>query len=109
METRLQALEEKVTRLSERVDQLEQKLVALPIHSFSTAWPAGEPHLQVPFAGVEMARWLTFLGRSCVVLGGAFLIRALTDSRAVPSGAGVALGRNHLPRRLPKRRNQKSD
>jgi hypothetical protein len=93
METRLQALEEKVTRLSERVDQLEQKLVALPIHSFSPAWPAGEPHLQeVPFAGVEMTRWLTFLGRSCVVLGGAFLIRALTDSRTLPSGVGVVLG-----------------
>jgi hypothetical protein len=93
METRLQALEEKVTRLSERVDQLEQKLAALPFPSFPPAWPGGEPHLQeAPSAGVEMARWVTFLGRSCVVLGGAFLIRALTDSRTLPSGVGVALG-----------------
>ena len=93
METRLQAVEEKVTRLNERVDQLEQKLAALPSPSFSTAWPEGKPQLpEVPSAGVEMARWATFLGRSCVVLGGAFLIRALTDSRTLPSGVGVALG-----------------
>lgn len=93
METRLQAVEEKVTRLSARVDQLEQKLAALPLPSFSTAWPEGKPQLpEVPSAGAEMARWATFLGRSCVVLGSAFLIRALTDSRILPSGVGVALG-----------------
>jgi hypothetical protein len=93
METRLQALEEKVTRLSERVDQLEQRLGALPFPSFPPAWPGAEPHLPgVPSTGAEMARWVTLLGRSCVVLGGAFLIRALTDSRMLPSGVGVALG-----------------
>jgi hypothetical protein len=93
METRLQAVEEKVTRLSERVDQLEQKLAAVPFPSFSTSWPEGKPQLpEIPSAGVEVARWATFLGRSCVVLGSAFLIRALTDSRMLPSGVGVALG-----------------
>src|SRR5262249_158421 len=45
-----------------------------------------------PSARTEMARWVTFLGRSCVVLGGAFLIRALTDGRILPGGLGVALG-----------------
>jgi hypothetical protein len=39
-----------------------------------------------------MVRWVTLLGRTCVVLGGAFLIRALTDSRTLPAGVGVALG-----------------
>lgn len=92
METRLQALEEKVTRLSERVDQVEQRVAALPFPSLPPAWPGGEPQLQVPSAGPEIARWVTFLGRSCVVLGGAFLIRALTDSRTLPGGVGVALG-----------------
>jgi hypothetical protein len=92
METRLQALEEKVTRLSERVDQVEQKLAALPFPSLPPAWPEGEPHLQVPSAGAEVVRWVTLLGRSCVVLGGAFLIRALTDGGPLPSGVGVALG-----------------
>ncbi len=93
METRLQALEEKVTRLSERVDQLEQRLASLPFPSFPPAWPEGEPRLPaVAPAGVTMAGWVTLLGRSFVVLGGAFLIRALTDGRMLPSGVGVALG-----------------
>jgi hypothetical protein len=90
METRLQALEEKVTRLSERVDQLEERLAALP--PLAPAWPEGEPQLPIPAAGAEMSRWVTLLGRSCVVLGGAFLIRALTDGGPLPSGVGVALG-----------------
>ena len=91
METRLQALEEKVTRLGERVEQVEQQLAALP--PLVPAWPESGPHLpELPSAGVEMARWVTLLGRSCVVLGGAFLIRALTDRGILPSGAGVALG-----------------
>lgn len=91
METRLQALEERVTRLSDRVDQLEQKLAGLPVTPFLPAWPGSEPQLAQP-AAAEMARWVTLLGRSCMVLGGAFLIRALTDNRTVPRGAGVALG-----------------
>jgi hypothetical protein len=90
METRLQALEEKVTRLSERVDQLEERLAALP--PLAPAWPEGEPQVPIPAAGAEMSRWVTLLGRSFLVLGGAFLIRALTDSRTLPSGGGVALG-----------------
>jgi len=93
VETRLQALEEKVTRLTERLDHLEQRLAVLPAGSFPPAWPQGQPELPgVPSSGAEMARWVTFLGRSCLVLGGAFLIRALTDGRLLPAGGGVALG-----------------
>ena len=39
-----------------------------------------------------MSRWVTFLGRSCLVLGGAFLIRALTDGGVLPAAPGVAMG-----------------
>jgi len=93
VESRLQALEEKVTRLGERIDQLERRLAGLPAPAMFPTWPEGEPRLPgVPPAGAETTRWITLLGRSCVVLGGAFLIRALTDSRVVPLGAGVALG-----------------
>ena len=90
METRLRALEEQVTRLGERVDHLEKNLAALP--PLAPAWPEGEPHLPIPAAGAEMSRWVTLLGRSCVVLGGAFLIRALTEGGTLPGGVGVALG-----------------
>ena len=90
METRLRALEEQVARLSGRVGQLEERLAALPPPA--QAWPEGEPQLPIPAAGVEMSRWVTLVGRSCVVLGGAFLIRALTDGGTLPGGIGVALG-----------------
>jgi hypothetical protein len=91
METRLQTLEEKVTLLSERLARVEQTLAALPPPS--STWPEGEPSFQeLPATRAELARWVTLLGRSCVVLGGAFLIRALTDGRILPSGLGVALG-----------------
>src|SRR5271169_1068924 len=89
----METLEEKVSRLSERVDQIEQRLAGLSFPSFPPAWAGVEARPQaVPSTSAEMTRWLTFLGRSCLVLGGAFLIRALTDSRALPSGVGVALG-----------------
>ncbi len=93
METRLQAVEEKVTRLSERVDQLEKKLAATPFPAFSPPWPEGEPQLpKVPASSAELTRWATLLGRSCLVLGGAFLFRALTEGGTLPNGVGVALG-----------------
>ncbi len=89
----METLEEKVSRLSERVDQIEQRLAGLSFPAFPPAWPGAEPLPQaVPSTSTEMTRWLTLLGRSCLVLGGAFLIRALTDSRTLPSGIGVALG-----------------
>ncbi len=89
----METLEEKVSRLSERVDQLEQRLAGLSFPSFPPPWPPPDARLPaVPSTSAEMTRWLTFLGRSCLVLGGAFLIRALTDSRMLPSGVGVALG-----------------
>jgi len=91
-ETRLLALEEKVTQLAARLDQMEQRLSGLSLPSVPRAWPLDESTVHAPSARTEMARWVTFLGRSCVVLGGAFLIRALTDGRILPGGMGVALG-----------------
>ena len=35
---------------------------------------------------------ITLSGRSLIILGGAYLIRALTESRMLPASAGVALG-----------------
>ena len=88
-DARLQALEEKVTRLVERVEQLEHRHSELP--ALPKAWPL-DSQLESPSARAAMSRWVTFLGRSCVVLGGAFLVRALTDARILPGGLGAALG-----------------
>jgi hypothetical protein len=92
MESRLQALEEKLTRLTERVDQLEQRGAAAPLPLPPQTWPLPEAEVGTPDTRTEMSRWVTFLGRSCLVLGGAFLIRALTDGGVLSAGPGVAIG-----------------
>jgi hypothetical protein len=91
-ETRLLALEEKVTLLAARLDHMEQRLSGLSLPSLPETWPLSAATAHGASARTEMARWVTFLGRSCVVLGGAFLIRALTDGRILPGSLGVALG-----------------
>ncbi len=92
LEARLQALEDQVSRLATRLDEMEQRLSRLPLPSLPQAWPLPEPALEGPGARAETTRWLTLIGRSFLVLGGAFLIRALTDGRVLPGGLGVALG-----------------
>jgi len=92
MESRLQALEEQVARLAERVEQLEQRTSGGPLPSLPQAWPLPVAGVAPPAGRVEVSRWVTFLGRSCLVLGGAFLIRALTDGGVLSAGPGVALG-----------------
>src|SRR5262245_12893023 len=91
-EDRLRTLEEQVTRLSGRIDQLEQRLSGMSLPSLPQAWPLAEASLRDSSGRAEISGWATLLGRSCLVLGGAFLIRALTDVRILPGGPGVALG-----------------
>jgi hypothetical protein len=91
-EDRLRTLEEQVTRLTDRVDQLEQRLSGVSFPSLPPAWPLGETSLRETSGRTEITGWATLLGRSCLVLGGAFLIRALTDGRILPGALGVALG-----------------
>src|SRR5215469_5908601 len=68
MENRLQALEEKVTRLIERVDQLEQRVSGAPLPSAPQSWPLAGADVGAPVGRAEVNRWVTFLGRSCLVL-----------------------------------------
>jgi len=91
VQVRLESLEAQVRRLAERLDEMEQRVSGLPLPALPSGWPLPE----VAQAGAKLAqptRWVTLLGRSCLVLGGAFLIRALTDGGILPGAVGVALG-----------------
>jgi hypothetical protein len=98
MEDRLRQLEKAVAEIQERLQRLEDRLESRP-EEFETALGAnaaerddgpkspGEPG----GARAILARSLQLIGRTCLVLGGAFLIRALSDSRILSLGVGIAL------------------
>ena len=103
MDDRLAALESAIHDLRSSVRHLEARLA----HLEDRTSPAGEP---APDAGGAVAEpvaagappavrgWhdpiavLSLIGRLFIVLGGAYLLRAMTDSGAIPPAAGVALG-----------------
>ncbi len=100
VEERLAALEQRLDVVSLELHRLEAKLDSL-------AHPAAEPASEsvsraeepsLPALSAELPQQgavlniLTQVGRSCLVLGGAFLIRSLTDSGTLPLAAGAGLG-----------------
>lgn len=100
VEERLDRLERKLEEFSVALQRLEKRVASLPD---STSEPETESAAardlpvesltdQLPQQGAVL-NVLTELGRSCLVLGGAFLVRALTDSGTLqrPLGAGLGL------------------
>ncbi len=97
MEDRLTALESRVQELSasertllERLQRLEEKLAHM-----ERALPAPAPEIETALTAPDAATVtgvVSLLGRALVVLGGAYLLRALTESGALPRQAGMGLG-----------------
>ena len=95
-------LEEQVRALSDRVATLEARLAAIetkPVAAPTSGAPvanAVEPPLLGPGpgsgAGFDPLHTVAALGRALIILGGAFLLRALTEGGTWPSGVGVSLG-----------------
>ncbi len=97
---RLRDLESAVVRLSARIDSLERDTRA----SFDTAPTHVSPIADITIPGlpsglsaagvarVQSPGWLGLVGRTFIVLGGAFLLRALTESGQLPAAGGVWLG-----------------
>jgi hypothetical protein len=119
MTDRLSALEQQLLDLQQKVERLERRMdsdvlaakhaVAMnepravvvaeagagrggTLHDTAAAsnqTPEGEEAAEFAF---NTTAFLTLSGRSLIVLGGAYLIRAITESRMLPAPAGVALG-----------------
>src|SRR5512133_3576900 len=93
VEPRLLALTELVHGLDARVRVLEAALQVMPAPA--PILPARPPLEEGPLLDATLpspTRVLGLIGRVCLILGGAYLIRALVDARTVPHGMGVALG-----------------
>jgi hypothetical protein len=92
VEERLRQLDEAVTCLSRRLERLEHgdhfaSDLAAPART------AAGGSVQIPRAPRSDAIVLVSLaGRTCLVFGGAYLLRALTESGNIPAMAGVLLG-----------------
>jgi hypothetical protein len=100
MDDRLATLERSVSHLSSAVKDLERRLAELesrPAASVAAAADAAPS----PDAGdtafeaasdITVVAVLSLIGRTCLILGGAYVLRALTDAGTLPRVGGTALG-----------------
>lgn len=79
---------ERLRRLEERVDRLERG-DAPPVPGAERTAPA--PMETAEREGV-VENVVPLIGRTLLILGGAYLLRAMTDSEVIPAGVGVAIG-----------------
>jgi hypothetical protein len=87
--------EEQLQELAGRVQQLEARVAALERRPapFRPAGPGPAPDRPAPGGEAPpLPVVLALLGRTCLVLAGALLVRTLTGSGALPWPAGVLLG-----------------
>ena len=104
MDDRLSRVESAVRDLRQSVGNLEHRLAGVERAAAATgagdADPAASPaHPDLPAASAlpvpardDLVTMLSFVGRTFVALGGAYLFRALTDAAVVRLPQGIALG-----------------
>lgn len=96
LETEIRILAGRLDAIEGRLDRIESREPVAP------ALPGGRPDDTVPnraaavspadFAMPDVGSVVALLGRTLLVLAGAFLLRALTDSGRLDAGLGVVLG-----------------
>ena len=92
MSDRLGNLESSVARLSSEVEGLRERVAQLeagaPARPATAASLASIPEVHA----AEVQGWLALLGRTLVILGGAYFLRAMTSAQFVPYAVGVGVG-----------------
>lgn len=93
-EARLQRLEGELADVVRRVRALERRLETQPASDVLDT-PASQSDVHEPArltGATDITTIATLLGRTFVVIGGAYLLRALTESSRLPAAAGVVVG-----------------
>jgi hypothetical protein len=91
-------LEDQVQRLTDRLAAVESRLASLEGRPAVALSPvpavagADAPFAIVAIDSFDGLKLTTALGRSLIILGGAFLLRAVTDAGTWPPLAGVSIG-----------------
>ena len=88
LEARLADMATALAHLEERVATLEQG----QRRSVASALEVETPDVARVPEGAKRLLDVTLIGRSLIVLGGGYLLRAITDLHVVPDVAGVAAG-----------------
>lgn len=87
MNDRLSNLESRVDRLAQEVSDLERRVSSLDRgEAAAPAPPTGRPAPESDFGEI-----FSLAGRTLLALGGAYLLRAVTEAGALPRIAGVSL------------------
>ncbi len=98
MEDRLARVEARLEDLAQAVDDVARRLAALEDAAgrhtavAPSAEPEGFAEMPPPITAASAATALSLLGRFFLVLGGAWLLRALTDAGTLPLAAGITAG-----------------
>jgi hypothetical protein len=96
MEDRLSRLESEVQKLSRAVERLEERLDTLEATGMpERAAPpisAAAEGLPGPVPASDILSAITLFGRTLLVLGGGYFLRAMTDSGVLAPATGIALG-----------------
>lgn len=93
LEERVDALTAQVERLRQRLDELEARPARLVVPTRALPQPpAASAAAAEGGVRIDTAASLPILGRTLILLGGAYLLRALTDGHLVTPVSGTALG-----------------
>ena len=94
MDDQLRDLQLSIGRIEHRLDVIERAIAATGDAGALALAPPSRPALPgLPGLGRDdLVTMLSFVGRTFVALGGAYLLRALTDAAIVPLAQGTGLG-----------------
>lgn len=92
LEASLAALERRVDGLASRLADAEDRLSDLPPVAIARASAPDASLAAAPRVATDAAGLLGLTGRSLIVLGGAYLLRALTEGGTLPALLGVGMG-----------------
>jgi hypothetical protein len=92
LETRLEHMARELGEVHARLDRLEGRERGPDREEVARRDPAPEMAFESDSRTAPLAGMVGLLGRTLMALGGAYLLRAVTETRAVPALAGVVTG-----------------
>jgi len=84
-------MDKRIAELESRLDTVEQRLNKLEGHASAAVMP-DELQSEPMIGGGFLSKASTLIGRVLLIFGGAFLLRAITDTEVLPTALGISIG-----------------